>query len=494
MQNNGKFCTTPLPNHIPQPILNAPTQILHTRFILGEHMKALILAAGKGERFYPFNTYRPKPMFHICNRPLLEWTIERVVQAGITNIGIVIGHQGGRVRNHFGSGSRFGCQLTYIEQPEPKGTAHAVGLATKYLQTDDALVIYGDTFFGSTAIPQLLETFSLQKGAGVAGVVQVSNLESHTRAHIEANHILASYTDRPRSGSGPALAGLYIFQNKHLSALANTNHFVQRAPFGISPAEGQEICDVIPYLYREQAPLTAVELSQPYFNMDMPWHPKDVTQIALREMANDLTESVIAKTATIDPQAQITGAIWVDEGVTIGRNVTIEGPVWIGKDTQIFEGSQIRANTMIGERCKIGPFAKISGTVDTNCHITYLGEFSGIMLEEGRVTHQIQLSGIFGERAEIGAGTQVGTLRFDDAETEVEVLGIRRKAPGFSGVLFGDYSRTGIGALMMPGRIVGPCAMVGAGVVLMKNVPQNKAVLLKQQLDEIDWSPDIYNK
>ena len=457
-------------------------------------MKALILAAGKGERFYPFNIYRPKPMFHICNRPLLEWILERVLQAGITDIGIVIGHQGGRVRNHFGNGKRFGCQLTYIEQPAPKGTAQAVSLASQYLQTDDALIIYGDTFFGPQAIPQLLEAFSQQKGAGVAGVVQVSNLESHTRAHIEPNHTLSSYTDRPRGGSGLALAGLYIFQSQYLPSLANTNHFVSRSPFGIAPAEGQEICDVIPHLYKEETPLKAVELAQPYFNMDMPWHPKDVTQLALREMANALTQSAIAKTATIDPQAHIKGAIFVDEGVTIGPNVSIEGPVWIGKDTQIFEGSQIRSNTVVGERCKIGPFAKISGTVDINCHITYLGEFSGIMLEEGRVTHQIQLSGIFGERAEIGAGTQVGTLRFDDAEIEVEVLGIRRKAPGFSGVLFGDYSRTGIGALIMPGRIVGPCAMVGAGVVLMKNVPANKAVLVKQHLDEIDWSPDIYNK
>lgn len=457
-------------------------------------MKALILAAGQGERFFPFNVYRPKPMFHICNRPLLEWTLERVVQAGITDIGIVIGHRGGRIRNHFGNGNRFGCTITYIEQPTPKGTADAVNLAAKYLDTDDALVIFGDVFFGPQTLLHLLDTFKTQNGSGVAGVVHVPNLESHTRTHIEANNILSSYTDRPRNGSGLALAGLYIFGNNTLAALKNTNDFVPRAPFGIAPAEGQEICDVIPHLYREENPLTAVEIEHPFFDMDMPWHPNQVTRLALQEMANNLTESAIAKTATIDPGAQITGPVFVDEGATIAKDVYIEGPVWIGKNTQIFEGSHIRANTVIGDRCKIGPFAKISGTVDVNCHITYLGEFSGIMLEEGRVTHQIQLSGIFGERAEIGAGTQVGTLRFDDAEIEVEVLGIRHKAPGFSGVLFGDYSRTGIGALIMPGRMVGPCAMVGAGVVLMKNVPPNKAVLVKQELDEIDWSPNIYNK
>jgi NDP-sugar pyrophosphorylase family protein len=457
-------------------------------------MKALILAAGKGERFFPFNVYRPKPMFPICNRPLIEWTIARTVEAGITDIGIVIGHRGGRVRNHFGNGNRFGCAITYIEQPTPKGTAHAVGLAAPYLGTDDALIIHGDIFFGPHTIPHLLDAFTQHKSSGVASVVHVPNLESHTRAHVEPDGVISSYTDRPRNGSGLALAGLYIFCNKSLPELANTNDFVPRAPFGIAPSEGQEICDVVPHLYREGIPLTAVEITQPYFDMNMPWHPKDVTRLALREMADNLTESVIAKTATVDPNAHIKGPIFVDEGATIARDVYIEGPVWIGKSTQILEGSHISAHTVIGDRCKIGPFAKISGTVDVNCHITYLGELSGIMLEEGRVTHQIQLSGIFGERAEMGAGTQVGTLRFDDAEIEVEVLGIRHKAPGFTGVLFGDYCRTGIGAMIMPGRIVGPCSMVGAGVVLMKNVPPNKAVLVKQQLDEIDWSPEIYNK
>lgn len=457
-------------------------------------MKALILAAGTGERFYPFNIYRPKPMFPICNRPLLEWTLARIVQAGIQDIGIVTGHRGGRIRNHFGNGNRLGCHITYIEQPVPKGTAHAVGLAQDYLKDDDALILHGDVFFGPAALPHLLNAFSQTQASGVAGVVRVGNLESHIRAHIDIDNTLSSYTSRSRGGEGFALAGLYLFKNSTLPELANTNDFVRQAPFGIAPTEGQEICDVIPHLYRENKPLTAVELDGPFFDMDMPWHPHNVTRLAVREMTQNLTETTVAQTATVDANAHITGPIFVDEGSTIARDVYMEGPVWIGKNTHIFEGSHIRAHTVIGDRCKIGPFAKISGTVDVNCHITYLGEFSGIMLEEGRVTHQIQLSGIFGERAEIGAGTQVGTLRFDDAEIEVEVLGIRHKAPGFSGVLFGDYSRTGIGAMIMPGRIVGPCAMVGAGVVLMKNVPAHKAVLVKQQLEEIDWSPHIYNK
>ncbi len=457
-------------------------------------MKALVLAAGKGERFFPFNVFRPKPMFPICNRPLLEWTVSRLTAAGITDIGIIVGHRGGRARNYFGSGQRFGCRITYIEQPQPKGTAHAVGLAADFIGTDDVLVIFGDVFFGGDAISHLLDVFRDRNCSGVAGIVQVDDLSSHIRAHVEKDQSLSSYTYKPRGGSGKVLSGLYVFKNEILPDLDNTSDFVPRTQFGIFPPEGQEICDVIPLLYGEGRALIAADLPGAWFDMDLPWHPKNVTLMALAEMADTLTESVVAPTATVDPDARIHGPIFVDENTAIARDAYIEGPVWIGKNTEILEGSHIASRTVIGDRCKIGPFAKVSGTVDTNCHITYLGEFGGIMLEEGRVTHQIQLSGIFGERAEIGAGTQVGTLRFDDAEIEVEVQGIRRKAPGFTGVLFGDYSRTGIGAMIMPGRIVGPCAMVGAGVVLMKNVPPYKAVLVKQELDVVDWSPEIYDR
>lgn len=110
-------------------------------------MKAIILAAGKGDRFYPFNHYRPKPMFPICNRPLLEWTVERVADAGITDVGIVVGHRQGRIRSHFSDGSRFGCAITYIEQPEQLGTADAVCAAAEFIGKNDFLVVYGDLFF-----------------------------------------------------------------------------------------------------------------------------------------------------------------------------------------------------------------------------------------------------------------------------------------------------------------------------------------------------------
>jgi len=454
-------------------------------------LKAILLAAGKGERFYPFSHFRPKAMFPICNRPLLEWSVERLVAAGVTDIGVVIGHRGGRLRNHFGDGNRFGCEITYIEQREQLGTADAVCAAKGYVGADDFIVVHGDLFIGPEAIPQLLEAYTGKQS--VAGIHQSEELNKQIRAEVNRENNITSYTWKPRSDNGIALSGIYIFQNAALGDLANTSGLLPQVQNGVTPAEGYEIADALPLMHREGRAVGTVQLDGPVIDMDMPWQPLSVCRIAAREMANELSDTRIAESAEVHPDAEITGPIFVDEGARISRHAVISGPVWIGKETHIHEGSQISSHTVIGDQCRIGPFAKVSGFVGDNNHITFTGEFSGVILQGGRITHHMQIAGIFGEGAEFGAGTQVGTLRFDDGPTEVIVNGIRHPALGFSGALFGDYARTGVSTILMPGRIVGACSMIGPGVVLMRNVPPHKAVILKQELQEIDWGPEIYD-
>ena len=455
-------------------------------------MKALLLAAGRGTRFYPFDTHRAKPMFPVCNRPLLAWTVDHLVEIGLTDIGIVVGRMGGTVRSHFGNGDRYGCKITYIEQPEPAGTADAVTCAADFIGNDDVLIVFGDLFAPAKSLKQVVDSFGSAK-TGVAATIDVDNISEHTKVTVDGNGALVDYVWKPRGGSGRALVGIYALSPEVVSDL---NHVpeVLKAQFGIAPPRGKEIEAVVPISHREGRALVECRLSGSVLDLDYPWQPHTFGHRIAEGLGTDLEESRISPSASVHSSASIDGKVVVGDNATIHEGVYIKGPCWIGERTVITTGSHIAPHTMIGDDCVIGPYAKVSGFVGNDCRITYLGEFSGTMLDGGRVTHQIQLSGVFGLGAEIGAGTQCGTLRFDDGPIEVEVLGRRRPAPGFSGVLFGDYSRTGVGAMMMPGRIVGSCSMVGAGVVLMNNVPPNKALMVKQDTELVDWSPEIYNR
>ena len=104
-------------------------------------MKALILAAGKGVRMLPLTLDRPKVMIEINNKPFLWYVIENIKKAGISDIGVVIGHSFDQVKNYFGD------ELTYIEQTEQLGTGHAVMQAEEFVGNENFILVMGDNLY-----------------------------------------------------------------------------------------------------------------------------------------------------------------------------------------------------------------------------------------------------------------------------------------------------------------------------------------------------------
>jgi dTDP-glucose pyrophosphorylase len=112
-------------------------------------MKAVILAAGKGVRMLPLTEDRPKVMIELNGKPFLWYVIENLKQAGIKDIGVVVGYRADKIRQYFGE------KLKYIEQKEQLGTAHAVLQAKDFVGADDFILIMGDNLYSSDDIREL---------------------------------------------------------------------------------------------------------------------------------------------------------------------------------------------------------------------------------------------------------------------------------------------------------------------------------------------------
>jgi N-acetyl-alpha-D-muramate 1-phosphate uridylyltransferase len=109
-------------------------------------MKAMILAAGRGERMRPLTDHTPKPMLMVGGKPLIAWTIERLVRAQILDLVINHAHLGAQIERGLGNGAQFGASITYSPESQALETAGGIAQARAKLGDDPFIVVNGDIY------------------------------------------------------------------------------------------------------------------------------------------------------------------------------------------------------------------------------------------------------------------------------------------------------------------------------------------------------------
>ena len=128
-------------------------------------MKGIILHGGHGTRLRPLTHTGPKQLLPIANKPMSEYCMESIRETGITDIAIIIGGLGSnKVKEYYGTGEQFGIKITYVEQDEPKGIAHAISLCEDFIDDEKFVVFLGDNII-NTSISNFIqsENFNLYK-------------------------------------------------------------------------------------------------------------------------------------------------------------------------------------------------------------------------------------------------------------------------------------------------------------------------------------------
>ena len=127
-------------------------------------MQAVIMAGGKGTRLAALTKDEiPKPMVPVAGKPLLLWQVERLKEKGITDIIMVIGHLGDKIKEYFGDGEKFGVAIRYYEETEPLGTAGSFYYLKDMIHGERFVMMSGDLFFDIDF--QRMIRFHEEKGA-----------------------------------------------------------------------------------------------------------------------------------------------------------------------------------------------------------------------------------------------------------------------------------------------------------------------------------------
>ena len=195
-------------------------------------MKGLILSGGKGTRLYPITFNRAKQLVPIANKPVLFRVIEAIQEAGIEEIGIVIGDTGAEIREAVGDGRRWGVRITYLPQEAPLGLAHAVKISQEFLGDERFVMFLGDNVIQG-GISGLIRQFASSDWNSQVVLTAVDQPQHYGVAELNEQGGIRRLVEKPRSpASNLALVGIYMFDHK--MATLCTRMFIGAG--GLTPA------------------------------------------------------------------------------------------------------------------------------------------------------------------------------------------------------------------------------------------------------------------
>ena len=422
-------------------------------------MKGVLLTAGEGTRMRPLTLTRPKTMLQVGGKPILQYNLEALRDAGIKDIIMVVGYKKEAIEDYFGNGSSFGVNIDYIIQEKRLGTAHAINSVHEMID-DEFIVLNGDIIVDPKLIVDLIAKYTSEEASSILMLTEVEDPSSFGVVEIE-NGIIKNIVEKPAPGEAPSNlinAGIYLFDKTIFDAIDKTEK---------SERGEYEITDSLKIQMSENKIVSGLKSDHKWIDVGRPWELLNVNEHFISEMEEDI-------------QGEIEEGVTIHGKVVLGKNSIIRsgtyilGPVFIGEGCDIGPNSYLRKYTYLGNNVNVGNAVEIKNSIimdGTNVnHLSYVGD------------------SVIGANCNVAAGTNIANLRFDNKNVKMKIKGEKfdcgvRKL----GAVFGDNVKTGINSSFNPGVKVGINSAVGSGTIIYEDIPSNTLVLVKQEYKIIKY-------
>ena len=279
-------------------------------------MKGIILHGGHGTRLRPLTHTGPKQLLPIANKPMSQYCVESLVEAGILEIIIIIGGIGSnKVQEYYGNGEKFGAKITYVNQESPRGIAHAINLCKEFIGNDKFVVFLGDNIIKKSILDYVLRFEQSSASASIL-LCEVSNPTQFGIADVK-NGIIKKIMEKPKDPpTNLAVTGIYLLTPIIFEIIDRLKP---------SWRNEYEITDALQMLLEENYEIIYDLITDYWKDTGTPDDIIHANGIILQNMSPYFK-------GENDGSNSIHGKIMVGEGTIIKNHSSLEGPIIIGKN------------------------------------------------------------------------------------------------------------------------------------------------------------------
>ena len=316
-------------------------------------MKGIILHGGHGTRLRPLTHTGPKQLLPIANKPMSQYCLESLVDAGISDIAIIIGGTGSnKVQEYYGNGEKFGVKITYVNQDYPLGIAHAVNLCKEFVGNDKFVVFLGDNII-KKSIVDYVSRFKQSDASASILLCEVSNPTQFGIADVK-DGIIKKIMEKPKNPpTNLAVTGIYFLTPTIFDIIDRLKP---------SWRNEYEITDALQMLLEENHKIIYDMITDYWKDTGTPHdiiHANEVILSSMKPYFHGAKEENVS----------ITGNVMIGEGTVIKNGSRIVGPVIIGKECIIGPDTHIGPNISIGDNSKLSRCYIKNSIIMPGCNI-----------------------------------------------------------------------------------------------------------------------------
>jgi len=334
-------------------------------------MRGVILHGGYGTKLRPLTYSYPKQLLPIANKPISQYVLENLKKAGILDIALILGNiYPEKVKDHYGTGEKFGVKIHYIQQEQPRGIAQAVSLCKKFVDNDPFVLYLGDNLLQGD-INQLYKKFKNSNSDALLLLCEVNNPSQFGIAKFNHSGKLVQLVEKPKDPpSNFAVTGIYFFKPVIFD-------FINK----LKPSwRGElEITDAIHSMLESG-------YNVKYEKVKGWWKDTGTPNDFLEANGLILEDLLPNNEGLVEDIDSVRGNVSIGKNSVIKKKASIKGPAIIGENTVIEKDVCVGSYSSIGNNCKINKGEIENSIIMDNCIIdanikitnSLIGPFSNI--------------------------------------------------------------------------------------------------------------------